>query len=85
MQILDVRDPWEHAQGVIASAILMPMSEVRNRLAELDSSQPVTVICHLGGRSAMVAGFLARQGIQAVNVDDGMDGWERQGFPTIRG
>jgi rhodanese-related sulfurtransferase len=84
-QILDVRDPWEHQQGVIAGALLMPMSEVRARMQELDTARPVYVICHLGSRSAMVAGFLARQGIEAINVDDGMDGWERQGFPTVRG
>ena len=35
VQILDVRDPWEHAQGVISGAILIPMSEVRGRLEEL--------------------------------------------------
>jgi rhodanese-related sulfurtransferase len=84
LQILDVRDPWEHQQGVIAGALLIPMSEVRARMQELDTARPVYVICHLGSRSGMVAGFLARQGIEAINVDDGMDGWERQGFPTVR-
>ena len=85
VQILDVREPWEHAQGVIAGALVIPMNEVRGRLGEIDASRPVTVICHMGSRSAMVAGFLARQGLEAINVDDGMDGWERNGFPTIRG
>lgn len=84
-QILDVREPWEHAQGVIAGALLIPMNDVRARLDDLDVSRPVAVICHLGSRSAMVARFLARQGVEAINVDDGMDGWERQGFPTVRG
>ena len=83
LQILDVRDPWEHAQGTIEGAILMPMDTVQSRWQELDAARPVHVICHLGSRSALVAGFLARQGLQAVNVDDGMDGWERQGFPTV--
>jgi rhodanese-related sulfurtransferase len=84
VQILDVRDPWEHAQGVIEGAVLIPMSEIRSRMQELDTTRPVHVICHLGSRSAMVAGFLARQGVEAINVDDGMDGWERQGYPTVR-
>ncbi len=81
-QILDVREPSEHAGGVIHGAILMPMGSVPAKWTALDAHQPVYVICHLGARSAQVAAFLARQGMRAVNVDDGMDGWERHGFPT---
>lgn len=83
-QILDVREPWEHAQGVIAGAILMPLGQVQTRWQELDAARPVYVVCHLGGRSARAAAFLLRQGVHATNVDDGMDGWVRQGFPTVR-
>jgi len=82
VQLLDVREPREHAGGVIEGAILMPMNSVPAKWSELDPSRPVYVICHLGGRSAQVAAFLVQQGLRAVNVDDGMDGWERQGFPT---
>jgi rhodanese-related sulfurtransferase len=84
VQLLDVREPREHAGGVIEGAILMPMGSVRSKWADLDASRPVYVICHLGGRSAQVAAFLVTRGLQAVNVDDGMDGWERRGFPTVR-
>ena len=84
LQILDVREPWEHAQGVIAGATLMPLAQVQQRWQDLDAARPVYVICHLGGRSANAAAFLARQGLQATNVDDGMDGWQRQGFPTVK-
>ena len=83
-QVLDVRESWEHAQGIIEGAILMPMSEVQSRWHDLDTTRPINVICHLGSRSGRVAVFLSRQGVQAINVDDGMDGWERQGFPTVR-
>jgi rhodanese-related sulfurtransferase len=84
VQVVDVREPSEHAQGVIEGAILMPLGQVRSRWQELDSSQPIAVICHLGSRSAMAASFLAQQGLRAVNVDDGMDGWQRHGYPTVR-
>ena len=85
VQVIDVREPSEHAQGVIEGAMLLPLGQVRSHWQELDSSRPIHVICHLGGRSAMAASFLAQQGLQAVNVDDGMDGWQRQGYPTVRG
>lgn len=84
VQLLDVREPREHAGGVIEGAILMPMAGVPTKWTELDPSRPVYVICRLGGRSAQVASFLLQQGLRAVNVDDGMDGWQRRGFPTVR-
>ena len=44
------------------------------------------VVCHLGGRSAAVAGFLIRSGrTDVVNVAGGMDAWERAGLPVRRG
>jgi rhodanese-related sulfurtransferase len=84
LQLVDVREPWEHAQGVIAGAILMPLAQVRARWQELDPGRPVTVICHMGSRSAMAARLFARHGLSAVNVDDGMAGWEARGYPTAR-
>ena len=84
IQLLDVREPREHAGGVIEGALLMPMATVPNRWTELDPARPVYVICHLGARSAQVAAYLLQQGLSAVNVDDGMEGWERRGYPTMR-
>jgi rhodanese-related sulfurtransferase len=84
VQLVDVREPWEHADGVIAGAILMPLGQVQSRWQELDQDRPITLICHLGSRSARAAQFLARQGLTAINVDDGMDGWMARGFPITR-
>jgi rhodanese-related sulfurtransferase len=83
IQVLDVREPWEHAQGVIGGAFLMPLAHLRERWRELDGTRPITVICHLGARSAMAARFLAQQGLSAENVDDGMAGWEGHGYPVL--
>jgi rhodanese-related sulfurtransferase len=83
-QVLDVREPWEHNEGTIAGAILMPLAQVRTRWSELDATRPVTVICHLGSRSAMAARFLTQKGLIAENVDDGMAAWQAQGFPVVR-
>jgi rhodanese-related sulfurtransferase len=84
VQLVDVREPHEHAGGVIDGSLLMPMATVPSRWTELDPSRPVYVICHLGARSARVAAYLLQQGLRAVNVDDGMEGWQRRGFPTVR-
>ena len=52
----------------------------------LPADRPVMVVCHLGGRSAAVAGFLIRSGrSDVVNVAGGMDAWERAGLPVRHG
>jgi rhodanese-related sulfurtransferase len=79
--VLDVREPWEWAQGHVAGACHMPMNEVPARLDELDRAAPVVVVCHLGQRSAMVTRYLQARGFADVrNLDGGMDRWVRQGF-----
>ena len=39
--LLDVREPEEYEQGHIPGAILMPLSELPERLSEIDSRKPV--------------------------------------------
>ncbi|KIZ19430.1 sulfurtransferase [Streptomyces natalensis ATCC 27448] len=87
--LLDVRedDEWEagHAQG----ALHIPMSEFVARYGELTEAVPedgkVYVLCRVGGRSAQVAQYLIQQGIDAVNVDGGMQAWEAAGRPVADG
>ncbi|MEU4198569.1 rhodanese-like domain-containing protein [Streptomyces sp. NPDC045470] len=84
--LLDVRedDEWEagHAEG----ALHIPMSEFVARYGELTERAPdggkVYVLCRVGGRSAQVAQYLIQQGIDAVNVDGGMQAWEASGRPV---
>ncbi|MFF4950747.1 rhodanese-like domain-containing protein [Streptomyces chattanoogensis] len=87
--LLDVRedDEWEagHAQG----ALHIPMSEFVARYGELTETAPeggkVYVLCRVGGRSAQVAQYLIQQGIDAVNVEGGMQAWEATGRPVSDG
>jgi len=84
--LLDVREPDEFAQVRAPGALLLPMSVLSSRIAQLPVDRPLLVICHLGGRSAAVAGFLVRTGrADVTNVTGGMDAWERAGLPVRRG
>ncbi|WP_407578016.1 rhodanese-like domain-containing protein, partial [Escherichia coli] len=38
------------------------------------------IICKKGGRSAQVVKYLESQGIDAVNVEGGMDAWGDEGL-----
>lgn len=81
--LLDVREQEEWDAGHAPVAVHVPMHEVPGRLDELPADRPVDVVCHLGGRSAQVTAFLLQRGVQARNVEGGMDAWERAGLPVV--
>jgi rhodanese-related sulfurtransferase len=77
--LLDVREPEELADGVIAGSVSVPVREVRHRLGELPRDRDIVVICHLGVRSAYVTERLNALGYdRAVNLAGGMDAWIRE-------
>lgn len=81
--ILDVREPWEYAQGHIPGALLIPLGQLAVRLGELDPTRPVATICHKGVRSQSAATLLGQRGFAKVyNVLGGMDGWQAAGLET---
>jgi rhodanese-related sulfurtransferase len=84
--LLDVREANEFAEVRAPGAMLVPTSAFMIRVGEIPTDRPLLVVCHLGSRSAAVAGFLIRAGrTDVVNVVGGMDAWERAGLPVRRG
>ena len=84
--LVDVREQYEFDAVRAPGAVLMPMSSLGTRIGELPTDRPLMMVCHMGGRSAAVTGFLARSGrTDVVNVAGGMEAWERQGLPVNRG
>ncbi len=90
--LLDVREDDERACCAIpspasATDLHIPMGQVQDRLAaivEASAAGPLVVYCHLGQRSAMVARWLAAQGIATVhNLDGGIDAWTDRVDPGL--
>ena len=81
--VLDVREDDEWVAGHIDGATHIPMGDVPARLDEVPDGDPVYVVCRSGGRSARVAAWLNRNGYDAVNVGDGMGGWQAAGRPLV--
>ncbi|MEU5000280.1 rhodanese-like domain-containing protein [Streptomyces sp. NPDC021622] len=85
--LLDVREDDEWQAGHAEGALHIPMSDFVARYGELTEAAPqdgrVHVICRSGARSAQVAMYLGQQGIDAVNVDGGMQVWEATGRPVV--
>ena len=82
--LLDVREPNEVSTARVGGSVWIPMAEVPQRLGELDPQVPIAVICHHGGRSERVAGFLAARGFSnVVNVAGGIDAYAEHIEPTL--
>ena len=79
--LVDVREPEEWAAGHAPSARHIPLSQLGLRAAEIPKDSSVYIICRSGHRSARAAAALARAGWQALNVTDGMLGWDAVGRP----
>jgi rhodanese-related sulfurtransferase len=74
--LLDVREVWEIEIARIRQTIDIPMAEIPARIAELDASQAIAVLCHSGGRSAQVANYLSQTGFGRVaNIVGGIHMW----------
>ena len=82
--LLDVREQFEWDEAHVAGAVHIPMHELPGRLAELPPTRPLSVICHVGQRSAVVTAWLVEQGIDARNVRGGMVAWVQAGLPYER-
>jgi len=80
--VVDVREPDEYAEAHVPGALLIPLGEVPERLAELPESRPLYLICRSGARSARAGEFLAGQGYEVVNVAGGTLAWIDAGFPV---
>ena len=82
--LLDVREPDELATAALAWARAIPMREVPARLAELPRDKPIVCMCHHGGRSERVTGFLNENGYpNAVNLAGGIDEWSNEIDPSV--
>lgn len=76
--LLDCRQPEEHALAHLPGAVLIPMNELEQRVAELEAHRDdrMVVYCHHGMRSEMVVQWLRARGFPlAQNMTGGIDAW----------
>lgn len=74
--LLDVRDPGELALARIPGATHIPLSELAQRLGELNPANTYVVTCHRGARSLRACAVLREAGFEQVkSLQGGIDAW----------
>lgn len=88
--LIDIREPQEHATGVAAGALLIPMSQLGKRIQEIPlvSDKLVLLICNTQNRSSNTLRALRQQlGEQRYAhlryVHGGMSEWAKRGWPMV--
>ena len=83
--LLDVREPDEYAYCHLPDSILLPLSELMGRAAEVPTTGQVVLICHHGVRSAQALAYLQqRHGHQNLrNLRGGIHAWSLRVDPSV--
>ncbi len=80
--LVDVRETYELARGVLPGAISIPMSEIEDRRAEIDTDSEVICYCEHGVRSYNVATWLQSKGHKARSLAGGFADWNGPRIPV---
>lgn len=81
--LLDVREPDEWHAGHAPGATWIPLGRLAAEHGSLPRDRPVLAICRVGGRSAHAAAALVGAGLDARNVEGGMQAWAAAGLPVV--
>ena len=83
VQVLDVRNPGEHALGAVPGSVLIPLPQLLDHLDDLDRDRPVVVYCAGGYRSSVAASTLRANGYGTVaDMIGGYPAWANGGEPV---
>lgn len=75
-QFIDVREPFEYQAGHVPGFRNVPLGQLKNKLADIDKSKDVVVMCRSGARSMQAAKLLKKNGVANVfNVTGGISRW----------
>lgn len=85
LQVIDVREPNEFEIAKMPGTKLIPLGQVVNRMAEIDSSRETVVHCKGGVRSAKAIEALKNAGFagRMINLKGGITAWSNDVDPCV--
>jgi len=81
VQLIDVRQAYEHEAGRIAGDRLIQLMELVAQAETIDRDRPIVFYCRTGSRSAMATEAFRGAGFDAYNLAGGLVQWEATGLP----
>ena len=85
-QLIDVREPVEHAEAHVNGAKLISLGQIESRCGEINPQQPVIVMCQAGKRGQTAADKLRKLGFNDVrNLEGGLLAWKAAGMVCVEG
>lgn len=78
LSIIDVREKKEVAAGMIPGAKHIRLSEIPDRLDEIEKDKAHIIVCRSGSRSANAVSYLEKQGFDVSNMTGGMLDWKEK-------
>ncbi|WP_096186348.1 rhodanese-like domain-containing protein [Evansella halocellulosilytica] len=76
LNLIDVRETHEVAQGIIPGAVNIPLGLLEFRMNELEKPKEYIIVWRSGARSAQATEFLESHGFNVINMSGGMLTWE---------
>jgi rhodanese-related sulfurtransferase len=83
LQVIDVREPYEHEAGHIDSDRHIELTELAGAAGELRRELPVVFYCRVGSRSQMAAQAYRTAGFEAYSMSGGLVRWAQEGRPLV--
>ena len=83
VDLIDVREPYEHEAGRIDGDRHVQIPELTSAAQEMDPARPVLFYCRTGARSAMATQAFRASGYNAFNLSGGIVAWAAQGLPIV--
>ena len=80
---VDVRQDYEFEAGHVEGSVHITLQELPARVDEVDTSRPVVITCQIGQRSGLAAEFLRSRGVDAHNLEGGLEAWVKNGYPLV--
>jgi rhodanese-related sulfurtransferase len=81
IQLIDVRETYEHEAGRIAGDRLIELMQLTAQAETIDRDRPIVFYCRSGSRSAMATDAFRRAGYDAHNMAGGLQAWDAAGLP----
>jgi len=82
VQVIDVREPNEYAEGHIPGVTLVPLNTLLARPQQYLTRDNILFVCAMGQRSALACEMAAAIGLeQLYNLEGGTVGWAKAGLP----